>query len=46
LLAANATVGGPTTAAAMAISKGWNEHVVPAILCGLFVGNALISLIG
>jgi uncharacterized membrane protein len=35
LLAANATVGGPTTGAAMAISKGWTEHVVPALLCGL-----------
>ena len=57
MLAANATVGGPTTAAAMAISKGWNEHVIPAMLCGLtgyvfgnfiglFIGNSLINLIG
>lgn len=56
MLAANATVGGPTTAAAMAISKGWNEHVIPALLCGLtgyvtgnfiglFIGNLLIRLI-
>lgn len=57
MLAANATVGGPTTAAAMAISKGWTQHVVPALLCGLagyifgnffglFMGNWLIKLIG
>lgn len=57
MLAANATVGGPTTAAAMAISKGWSEHVVPGLLCGLtgyitgnffglFIGNWLIKIIG
>ena len=57
MLAANATVGGPTTAAAMAISKGWEDHVIPSLLCGLagyvfgnfialFVGNSLISLFG
>lgn len=57
MLAANATVGGPTTAAAMAISKGWSEHVVPALLCGLtgyvtgnfiglFIGNLLIRMLG
>lgn len=57
MLAANATVGGPTTAAAMAISKGWNNLVIPALLCGiwgyitgnyfgLFVGNWLIKVIG
>jgi uncharacterized membrane protein len=57
LLASNATVGGPTTAAAMAISKGWSDHVIPALLCGLtgyvmgnffglFIGNSLLSLLG
>jgi uncharacterized membrane protein len=57
MLAANATVGGPTTAAAMAISKGWEEHIIPSLLCGLagyvfgnfialFVGNSLINLFG
>lgn len=57
VLAANATVGGPTTAAAMAISKGWNDHIAPGLLCGLagyvtgnylglFVGNLLIRLFG
>ena len=57
MLAANATLGGPTTAAALAISKGWNSLVIPALLCGiwgyitgnyfgLFVGNWLIKEIG
>ncbi|HWR61080.1 MAG TPA: DUF819 family protein [Clostridia bacterium] len=57
MLAANATLGGPTTAAALAISKGWNSLVIPALLCGiwgyitgnyfgLFVGNWLIKVIG
>lgn len=57
LLASNATVGGPTTAAAMAISKGWSDHVVPGLLCGLtgyvmgnffglFIGNTLIRFLG
>lgn len=41
----------------MAISKGWNAHVIPSLLCGLsgyvfdsfiaiFVGNILINLFG
>ncbi len=45
-----ATIGGPTTAAALAINKGWNALVVPSILvglygyiignyCGVFIGN-------
>ena len=34
VISSNANVGGPTTAAAMAISKGWPELVVPAILVG------------
>lgn len=57
MLASNATVGGPTTAAAMAISKGWHNLVVPALLCGiwgyitgnyfgLFMGNWMIKLFG
>ena len=36
LIASNATLGGPTTAAAMAISKGWNDLVLPALLVGLW----------
>ena len=52
LLASNANVGGPTTAAAMAISKGWTDLIGPSILVGtlgyvlgtylgLFVGTIL-----
>ena len=42
LIASNATIGGPTTAAAMAISKGWNDLVLPAMLVGVWgyvIGN-------
>lgn len=42
LLASNANIGGPTTAAAMAIAKGWNELIIPIILAGTLgyvVGN-------
>lgn len=35
MCAANAALGGPTTAAAMAISKGWISLVIPSLLCGL-----------
>ena len=35
LLASNANVGGPTTAAAMASAKGWTEMIVPALLTGI-----------
>ena len=34
IIASNANIGGPTTAAAMAIAKGWNALIVPAILVG------------
>lgn len=34
LIASNANIGGPTTAAAMAIAKGWNSLIVSAILVG------------
>ncbi len=36
LLAVNATLGGPASAGAMAISKGWSNLVLPAILAGLW----------
>ena len=42
IVASNANIGGPTTAAAMAISKGWDELVTPAILVGTLgyvIGN-------
>ena len=41
-IASNANIGGPTTAAALAIAKGWEELVVPALLVGTFgyvIGN-------
>ena len=34
IIASNANIGGPTTSAAMAIAKGWNTLIVPAILVG------------
>lgn len=36
LVSCNATIGGPTTAAAMVIAKGWNDLVVPALLVGVW----------
>ncbi|CAI5516954.1 unnamed protein product, partial [Closterium sp. Naga37s-1] len=36
LISSNANVGGPTTAAGMAASKGWRSLTVPAILVGIF----------
>lgn len=34
LLVSNANLGGPTTAAAMAIAKGWTHLIVPILLVG------------
>lgn len=53
ILASNANIGGPTTAAAMAISKGWIKLVGPIMLVGtlgyvigtyfgIFIGNLLM----
>ena len=42
IIASNANVGGPTTAAAMAVSKGWTELIVPGLLVGTLgyvIGN-------
>jgi uncharacterized membrane protein len=36
LVACNATVGGPTTAAAMCITKGWNALIIPSLLVGVW----------
>lgn len=55
ILASNANIGGPTTAAAMAISKGWTKLVGPIIMIGtlgyivgnyfgLFMGNLLKTM--
>lgn len=44
-----ATIGGPTTAAALAINKGWGDLVVPGILVGLYgyiTGNYFGILVG
>lgn len=45
LLASNANMGGPTTAAAMAAARRWQHLMVPAILCGT-LGYATATLIG
>ncbi len=45
LIASNANMGGPTTAAAMAVAKKWDELVIPAILCGT-LGYAFATFIG
>lgn len=55
ILASNANIGGPTTAAAMAVSKGWVELIGPIMLIGtlgyvigtyfgLIVGNLLLQI--
>jgi uncharacterized membrane protein len=36
MVSCNATVGGPTTAAAMCITKGWHDLIVPALLVGVW----------
>jgi uncharacterized membrane protein len=49
ILASNACIGGPTTAAAMAISKGWIKLVGPVMLVGTLgyvVGNYLGAFTG
>lgn len=35
-ISSNASIGGPSTAAAMAVAKGYDKLVVPGILCGLW----------
>lgn len=53
ILASNACIGGPTTAAAMAVSKGWTKLIAPIMLigtlgyvignyCGIIIGNFLM----
>ncbi len=45
VIASNANMGGPTTAAGMAAARGWNHLVIPAILCGT-LGYAIATFIG
>ena len=44
LLASNANVGGPTTAAGMAVAKQWRTSFVPALLSGIF-GYAVATFV-
>jgi len=49
IIASNANIGGPTTAAGMAISQGWTSLVGPAMLVGVLgyvIGNYLGTLVG
>ena len=49
ILASNANIGGPTTAAGMAISQGWGKLIGPCMLVGTFgyvIGTWLGILVG
>lgn len=49
MLAINANAGGPTTAAALAIAKGWQNLVGPILIVGTFgyiVGNYVGTVMG
>ena len=49
IIASNANIGGPTTAAGMAISQGWNKLVGPAMLVGTLgyvIGTYLGIIVG
>ncbi len=45
VVASNANIGGPATAAAMAVARGWRGLVIPAVLCGT-LGYAVATFIG
>ena len=49
IIASNANIGGPTTSAAMALAKGWDKLIVPALLVGTLgyvIGNYYGILVG
>lgn len=49
IIASNANIGGPATAPAMAISKGWTSLIGPSILVavsGYIIGNYLGIIVG
>lgn len=49
IVASNANIGGPTTAAALAIAKGWNALIVPSLLVGTLgyvIGNYYGIIVG
>lgn len=49
IIASNANIGGPATAAAMAISKGWTSLIGPSILVSIFgyiIGNYFGIIVG
>ena len=49
IIASNANIGGPTTAAGMAISQGWTRLVGPAMLVGVLgyvIGNYAGTIVG
>jgi uncharacterized membrane protein len=45
VIASNANMGGPTTAAAMAVARRWETLVIPAVLCGT-LGYATATFVG
>lgn len=48
-IASNANIGGPTTAAALSIARGWDKLVVPSMLVGILgyvIGNYYGLIVG